>query len=122
MKRDITQFPKIIFFNDLKNRVVMTKTLAYAADKATSPLAPFTLDRREPGPHDIQIEILFCGVCHSDIHTVRNEWKGTVYPCVPGHEIVGRITKNWKKCPYFSSRRICSCRVSCGFLSKLRQL
>jgi len=70
----------------------MTKTLAYAAEKATSPLALFNLERREPGPHDIQIEILFCGVCHSDIHTVRNEWHGTVYPVVPGHEIVGRIT------------------------------
>lgn len=71
----------------------MTKTLAYAAESATSPLAPFNLERREPGPHDIQIEILFCGVCHSDIHTVRNEWKGTTYPVVPGHEIVGRVTK-----------------------------
>lgn len=71
----------------------MTKTLAYAAQQATSPLAPFTIDRREPGPQDIQIEILFCGVCHSDIHTARNEWKGTAYPVVPGHEIVGRITK-----------------------------
>lgn len=71
----------------------MTQTLAYAASNATSPLAPFRLDRREPGPHDIQIHILFCGVCHSDLHTVRNEWKGTVYPVVPGHEIVGRVTK-----------------------------
>lgn len=71
----------------------MAKTLAYAATTATSQLAPFNLERREPGPHDIQIEILFCGVCHSDIHTVRSEWKGTVYPAVPGHEIVGKITK-----------------------------
>lgn len=71
----------------------MTKTLAYAAQSATTPLGPFTLERREPGPHDIQIDILFCGVCHSDIHTARNEWKGSVYPVVPGHEIVGRITK-----------------------------
>lgn len=71
----------------------MTKTLAYATDKATAPLAPFDLERREPGPHDVQIEILFCGICHSDIHTARNEWKGTVYPVVPGHEIVGKITK-----------------------------
>lgn len=71
----------------------MTKTLAYATQQATSPLAPFSIDRREPGPHDVQIEILFCGVCHSDIHTARNEWKGTVYPFVPGHEIVGRVTQ-----------------------------
>ncbi len=68
-------------------------TKAYAAQSATSPLAPWSLDRREPGPHDVQIEILYCGVCHSDLHTARDEWGGTIYPCVPGHEIVGRITK-----------------------------
>ena len=71
----------------------MTKTAAYAAQSATSPMAAHTIERREPGPTDVQIEILFCGVCHSDLHTVRNEWGGsTVYPCVPGHEIVGRVT------------------------------
>lgn len=70
----------------------MNKTLAYAAQKATSPLTPFSLERRLPRPHDIQIDILYCGVCHSDLHTARNEWHGTTYPCVPGHEIVGRIT------------------------------
>jgi uncharacterized zinc-type alcohol dehydrogenase-like protein len=69
------------------------KSAAYAATSATSPMSPFSLERREPGAGDIQIEILFCGVCHSDLHTVRNEWKGTIYPCVPGHEIVGRVTK-----------------------------
>lgn len=79
----------------------MTKTLAYAAEKATSPLVPFTIERRQPGPHDIQIEILFCGVCHSDIHTAKNEWKGTTYPVVPGHEIVGRITKTGKEVKNF---------------------
>jgi uncharacterized zinc-type alcohol dehydrogenase-like protein len=59
-------------------------------------MAPFSLERRTPGPEDIQIEILYCGVCHSDLHQVRNEWEGvlpTVYPCVPGHEIVGRVVK-----------------------------
>ncbi len=69
---------------------------AYAAPSATRPLAPFTLSRRSPRPQDIQIEILYCGVCHSDLHQVRNEWKEvmpTVYPCVPGHEIVGRVVK-----------------------------
>src|SRR6266852_1245886 len=69
---------------------------AYAAPSATRPLAPFTLSRRSPRPQDIQIEILYCGVCHSDLHQVRNEWKEvmpTVYPCVPGHEIVGRVLK-----------------------------
>ena len=67
------------------------KTKSYAANSATTPLAPFNLERRVPGEHDVQIEILFCGVCHSDVHTVRNEWQGTTYPCVPGHEIVGRV-------------------------------
>jgi uncharacterized zinc-type alcohol dehydrogenase-like protein len=71
----------------------MAATKAYAAQSATTPLAPWNLDRREPTPHDVQIDILYCGVCHSDLHTVRNEWGGTVYPAVPGHEIVGRVTK-----------------------------
>ncbi len=69
---------------------------AYAAHSAAAPLAPFTLPRRSPRPQDVQIEILFCGVCHSDLHQVRNEWKDvmpTVYPCVPGHEIVGRVIR-----------------------------
>ena len=63
----------------------------YAAHSATTPLELFSLERRKPGPKDIEIEILFCGVCHSDLHTVRNEWTNTVYPVVPGHEIVGRV-------------------------------
>jgi uncharacterized zinc-type alcohol dehydrogenase-like protein len=67
------------------------KIKSYAANAATSPLTPFNLERRVPGGHDVQIEILFCGVCHSDVHTVRNEWQGTTYPCVPGHEIIGRV-------------------------------
>jgi alcohol dehydrogenase (NADP+) len=69
---------------------------AYSAASATSPLASTTIPRREPTEHDVRIEILFCGVCHSDLHQVRNEWSGvmpTVYPIVPGHEIVGRVTK-----------------------------
>ena len=70
----------------------MTKTQGYAAYSATTPLSPFDFERRDPGPHDVQIQILFCGVCHSDLHTVRSEWEGTVYPMVPGHEIVGRVT------------------------------
>ena len=65
---------------------------AYAAQTATSPLSPFAFQRRAPGPGDVSIEILFCGVCHSDLHTARGEWPGVVYPCVPGHEIVGRVT------------------------------
>lgn len=72
----------------------MTKQVAsYAAMDSKSALAPFKLQRRDPLPHDVQIEILFCGVCHSDLHVVRNEWKGTTYPVVPGHEIVGRVVK-----------------------------
>ncbi len=71
----------------------MPATQAYAAQSASSPLAPFSLDRREAKATDVQIDILFCGVCHSDLHTVRDEWSGTTYPCVPGHEIVGRVTK-----------------------------
>jgi uncharacterized zinc-type alcohol dehydrogenase-like protein len=70
----------------------MSQAAAYAGFDPSSPLAPFSLDRREPGPSDVQIEILYCGVCHSDLHTVKGEWKGTVYPCVPGHEIVGRVS------------------------------
>jgi uncharacterized zinc-type alcohol dehydrogenase-like protein len=66
-------------------------TKAYAAYSATSPLKPFALTRRDPLPDEVKIEILFCGVCHSDIHTARDEWGGTKYPCVPGHEIVGRV-------------------------------
>jgi uncharacterized zinc-type alcohol dehydrogenase-like protein len=71
----------------------MYPTKGYAARSKTSPLAPFSFDRRDPGPTDVQIDILFCGVCHSDLHTVRGEWGGTTYPCVPGHEIVGRVVK-----------------------------
>lgn len=72
----------------------MNPTNAYAAQNQTAPLTPFNFNRRETGPHDVQIEILYCGVCHSDVHQVRNEWGGgSIYPMVPGHEIVGRITK-----------------------------
>ena len=74
----------------------MYKAKAYAATSGTSALASTKISRRDPTEQDVQIEILFCGVCHSDLHQVRNEWKEvmpTVYPCVPGHEIVGRVTK-----------------------------
>lgn len=68
-------------------------TKAYAAQSAISPLAPFQFQRRKVGAHDVHIEILFCGVCHSDIHQVRNDWGGSMYPMVPGHEIVGRVVE-----------------------------
>ena len=71
----------------------MTPASAFAAFSATTPLAPHTIERREPGHHDVEIDILFCGVCHSDIHQARNEWGGATFPMVPGHEIVGRITR-----------------------------
>ena len=72
----------------------MYTTKSFGARSATAPLEPYSFERRDPLPKDVQIEILFCGVCHSDLHTVRDEWGGgTIYPCVPGHEIVGRVTK-----------------------------
>jgi len=71
----------------------MTSVKAYAAKAADQPLGPLAIDRREPGADDVEIKILYCGVCHSDIHTARNEWGGTVYPAVPGHEIVGKVTR-----------------------------
>ncbi|MEH2376439.1 NAD(P)-dependent alcohol dehydrogenase [Nostoc sp.] len=73
----------------------MYNTKAYSAASATSPLSSTKIKRRDPSEHDVQIEILFCGICHSDLHSVRNEWSSvmsTVYPIVPGHEIVGRVT------------------------------
>ena len=71
----------------------MLPSKGYAAQSATTPLSPFAFERRDPGPADVQIDILFCGVCHSDLHTARSEWPGTRYPCVPGHEIVGRVAR-----------------------------
>lgn len=92
-------------------------TKAYAAQAATTPLAPFEIQRRELRPNDIQIDILYCGVCHSDLHTARNEWKGTTYPAVPGHEIVGRISKIGKDVHNFKEGDLAAvgCMVdSCG--------
>jgi len=68
-------------------------TRAFAAHSAISPLGPMTIERREPRPSDVEIDILFCGVCHSDLHCARNEWGITTYPVVPGHEILGRVTR-----------------------------
>jgi uncharacterized zinc-type alcohol dehydrogenase-like protein len=100
---------------------------AFAAQSPTSSLAPTQIQRREPRPQDIQIQVLFCGVCHSDLHTARNEWEAhqpTVYPCVPGHEIIGRVTrvgsavKNFKEgdiagvgCMVDSDRTCPNCRA-----------
>ena len=70
----------------------MSRTPAYAAASATTPLAPFAIDRRAPGPRDVQIDIAYCGVCHSDLHQVRGDWGGEIFPMVPGHEIVGHVS------------------------------
>ncbi|HEY1096675.1 MAG TPA: NAD(P)-dependent alcohol dehydrogenase [Alphaproteobacteria bacterium] len=71
----------------------MLKTASYAAPSAKAPLAPFSISRREPGPHDVLIDIAYCGVCHSDIHQARGEWGDAIFPMVPGHEIVGTVSK-----------------------------
>jgi alcohol dehydrogenase (NADP+) len=71
----------------------MQKIRAWGAVAAGAPLAPTTIERREPGAHDVVLEVLFCGVCHSDIHQARDEWSGGLFPMVPGHEIVGRVTR-----------------------------
>jgi alcohol dehydrogenase (NADP+) len=85
----------------------LPKALAYAASSKTSHLAPITISRRERRSNDVNIEIRCCGVCHTDIHTARGEWdgliypNGTIYPCVPGHEIVGRVTSLGPKAKRF---------------------
>lgn len=71
----------------------MIATKGYAAQDLKSPVAPWNFQRRETGSHDVQIDILYCGVCHSDLHQIRNEWGGSIFPMVPGHEIIGRISK-----------------------------
>lgn len=81
----------------------MIKTLSYAAQDATQPLAPFTFERRDPRDNDVQIDILYCGICHSDLHQVRNEWQNSIYPMVPGHEIVGRVAAVGSKVTKFKT-------------------
>jgi uncharacterized zinc-type alcohol dehydrogenase-like protein len=106
----------------------MPATKAYAAQSPTTPLAPFQIDRREVQPQDVQLEILFCGVCHSDLHTARNEWKNTIYPVVPGHEIVGRVTAVGGKVTKFKRGEVAgvgvmvdSCRVCVNCKQGLEQ-
>ena len=69
----------------------MLTTKAYAAKAPKTALAPFEIQRREPGPHDVLFDVTYCGICHSDIHSARSEWGPTAYPFVPGHEIVGHV-------------------------------
>src|SRR5579863_4330016 len=96
----------------------------YAATSAKSPLGPWQFERREVGPRDVQIEILFCGVCHSDLHMARDEWQQAVYPVVPGHEIVGRVTKTGSDVKGFKSGELAAvgCMVdSCGTCASCRE-
>jgi uncharacterized zinc-type alcohol dehydrogenase-like protein len=79
----------------------MLKTQGYAAPAANAPLTPFAFERRDVGPTDVLIDIEYCGVCHSDLHQVKDEWGGSVFPMVPGHEIVGRISKVGEKVKFF---------------------
>ncbi len=101
----------------------MISAKSYAAQTATIPLAPFSIERRDPGPSDIAIQIEFCGVCHSDIHLTRNEWGGSSYPMVPGHEIIGRVTAIGAAVKKFKpgDRAAVGCMVgSCGTCENCR--
>jgi alcohol dehydrogenase (NADP+) len=80
----------------------VTKAVGYATRGPKDALGPFTFERREPGPKDVRIEVLLSGVCHSDIHQARDEWGGSIYPMVPGHEIVGRVTQVGKAVTRFT--------------------
>ncbi len=114
---DLEVTPKVTAVNTFK-------AAGYAAKSATTPLAPFSLKRREPGPRDVQIEILYCGVCHSDLHTARNEWTNTTYPVVPGHEIVGRVSKVGSQVRKFKEGDLAGvgCMVgSCGHCASCRE-
>src|SRR4029077_14980616 len=101
----------------------MLLTKGYATHAAHEPLKPFSFERREPIATDVQIDILFCGICHSDLHIARNEWGGTRYPCVPGHEIIGRVVKVGKAVKKFKEGDTVAvgCMVdSCGTCESCR--
>src|SRR6266852_5048865 len=106
----------------------MSATKAYAAYNATTPLAPYEFNRREVRPDDVQIEILYCGVCHSDLHQVRGEWGNELFPMVPGHEIVGKVIKVGDQVTTFKAGdtaavgvMVDSCRVCKNCKSNLEQ-
>jgi alcohol dehydrogenase (NADP+) len=99
------------------------KTPAYAATSATAPLAPFTIERREPGPRDVLMDVLYCGICHTDIHQTRNEWSGSTFPMVAGHEIVGRVREVGREVTRFKAGDLAGigCLVdSCGTCARCR--
>lgn len=111
-----------------ERKVASTPARAYAAQTEKSPLAPFTIPRRDPLPDDVAIDILFCGVCHSDLHWARNDWHNSVYPMVPGHEIVGRVTKVGRNVKKFKEADLAavgcmvdSCRVCASCKRGLEQ-
>ena len=97
----------------------MNPVKAYATRSKTDQLSPFTFERREPGPFDVNIEIDYCGVCHSDIHQVRDEWGGAIFPMVPGHEIVGHVTQVGKNVSKFKVGDLAGvgCRIYSGKFS-----
>src|SRR5215510_13743771 len=104
------------------------QTKAYAALSASAPLAPFSISRRDPQPKDVVIEILYCGVCHSDLHQARNEWHNSIYPVVPGHEIVGRVVKTGRDVTRFKAGDLAavgcmvdSCRACSSCMRGLEQ-
>jgi hypothetical protein len=105
-----------------KKAPLVIPTRAYGTKAAKEPLGPMTVRRREPREQDVQIEILYCGICHSDIHTARNEWQNTVYPCVPGHEIIGRVVKTGRAVKKFKEGDIAGCRLPGGFVPPMREL
>ena len=103
--------------------IMLLTVKAYSAVTQTAPLAQSVIQRRDIGPGDVQIDILYCGVCHSDLHTVRNEWHNTIYPCVPGHEIVGRVVKTGRDVKKFKEGDLAAvgCMVdSCHTCSSCR--
>ena len=97
-------------------------TRGYAAASARSPLAPFEFERRAPGPKDVHLDILFCGVCHSDLHQARDEWGGSMFPMVPGHEIIGRVKQVGRRGHPLHRRRPGRRRLHGGLLPPLRRV